>query len=214
MWRNIHLASGKTPAKKALHPDPTSEANRLVDGFAQRSNSEQLPQETREKQQQLEQQRADAVRTACLEDAPTDTPFTREELEATLQPRKDTAAGSDKITYSMIRRAGTPAQEELLRVINKSYETGKLPKTWKEANIVPIPKQNDPGSHRPLTPQLSGENSRKDGAVSTSVDHRDPPQTFIRLHFKQVNTRLHHRNDKHHSGQKSHYHIHGPRESV
>ncbi|XP_063871050.1 uncharacterized protein LOC135106207 [Scylla paramamosain] len=87
----------------------------------------------------------------CLEEAPTDTPFTPQETWSTLKPGRDAAAGADKITYTLIREAGEPAYEELLRVINASYDAGKLPTSWKQANIVPIPKPNDPGSHRPIS---------------------------------------------------------------
>lgn len=151
MWRNIHMASGKVPARPPLHPDPNGEANRLVDSFATRSSHTQLPQETRDFQQRLREERLETVHRACLEEAPTDTPFTPQELKATLKLRRDTAAGTDRITYSMIREAGEPAHQELLRVVNASYDAGRLPLSWKRANIVPIPKPNDPGSHRPIS---------------------------------------------------------------
>ena len=151
MWRNVRLASGKAPSRQPLHPDPTSEANRLIDSFAARSSPDQLPQGTSDRQNRLEIERSMAVCRACLADAPTDTPFTQRELLRTLRPRKDTAAGTDKIAYSMFREAGTEAHHELLRVINTSYDTGKLPASWKQANIVPIPKPNDPGNHRPIS---------------------------------------------------------------
>ncbi|KAK8372172.1 hypothetical protein O3P69_011867 [Scylla paramamosain] len=122
MWRNIHMASGKVPARPPLHPDPNGEANRLVDSFATRSSHTQLPQETRDFQQRLREERLETVCRACLEEAPTDTPFTPQELKATLKPRRDTAAGTDRITYSMIREAGEPAHQELLRVVNASAQ--------------------------------------------------------------------------------------------
>ena len=49
MWRNVRLASGKTPSRQPLYPDPISEANRLVDSFAARSSPDQLPQGTRDR---------------------------------------------------------------------------------------------------------------------------------------------------------------------
>ena len=46
---------------------------------------------------------------------------------------------------------GTPAHDELLQVINTSYGTGKLPASWKQANIVPISKPSDPEIQRPIS---------------------------------------------------------------
>lgn len=151
MWRNIHLASGKKLPRPALYPDPTNEANRLVDSFAASNSNAQLSQDIRDMQIKFQQGRTETVSDACLEDAPTDIPFTQQEFEATLKPRQNTAAGTDTITYSMFRKARPSAHDELLRVINISYDTGKLPKSWKEASIVPIPKPNDTGNHRPIS---------------------------------------------------------------
>ena len=88
---------------------------------------------------------------ACLEEAPTDTSFTPRELQATLKPRRDTAAETDKYTYTMIGEAGQPAHDEMLRVINASYVTIRLPLAWKQANIVPIPKPRDPTMPCPIS---------------------------------------------------------------
>ena len=148
---------------------------------------------------------------ACLEDAPTDIPFTQRELQGTLRPQRDTAAGTDKVIYSMIREAGTPAHDELLQVINTSYDTGKLPASWKQANIVPIPQAKRSRKPSPdLSPQLSGEDSGKDGAGTSTMGHGCHTQAPICLYRQQRDKRLHCRNANHHIRQESDSHIHGP----
>ena len=150
-WRKIKIAAGKAPTKQPVHPDPTGEANRLIDTFAARSSSNQLLVEVRRTQDQLEERRIIATNRASQEAAETDTPFTMRELKASFKNRKDTSAGADKITYSMIKEAGQTAQKEVLNLINQSYEEGKLPPAWKTATIVPIPKLRDPGAFRPIS---------------------------------------------------------------
>ena len=71
-----------------------------------------------------------------------------QDLNESLKTRKDTAAGADKITYTMIKEAGQTAQEEILKIINHSFHEGKLPLAWKTATIVPIAKPRNPGTFR------------------------------------------------------------------
>ena len=51
----------------------------------------------------------------------------------------------------MIREAGREAHDELLKVVNASYDAGRLPLTWKLATIVPIPKPREPNKSRPIS---------------------------------------------------------------
>ena len=122
MWRKIKIASGKSPAKQPIHPDPTAEANKLIDTFTTRSSSNQISEEVRNAQNHLMQRRPTTINRACQEAAETDTPFKMQELKESLKTRKDTAAGADKITYTMIKEAGQIAQEAILKIINQSYD--------------------------------------------------------------------------------------------
>lgn len=51
----------------------------------------------------------------------------------------------------MIREAGQRTHNELLNIINASYDAGQLPSPWKDAIIHPIPKPKEPGKVRPIS---------------------------------------------------------------
>ncbi|XP_050724605.1 uncharacterized protein LOC127002567 [Eriocheir sinensis] len=78
----------------------------------------------------------------------SDQPFTRHEL---VQARKgrDTAAGADGITYSMLAQVG-PAGDEA-GPTRHSWREGRLPVAWKTADIQPIPKPREPTKPRPIS---------------------------------------------------------------
>ncbi|KAG7169778.1 putative pol-like 36 [Homarus americanus] len=77
--------------------------------------------------------------------------FTIDEIRRARKTSKDTAPGSDGITYSLLSNAGLAGELALITVINASWSAGKLPSAWKGANIVPIPKPNDPPNFRPIS---------------------------------------------------------------
>ncbi|KAG0718384.1 hypothetical protein GWK47_052485 [Chionoecetes opilio] len=151
MWKKIHMISGKASVRQAVHPNPADEANRLVQSFAARSSTAQHTQAVQDAQQRLFPARIAATSRSCLQAAPTDAPFTIKELRDTFKTRKDTAAGADKITYSMIKKAGPKTHEELLHLINISFATGRLPPAWKQAQVF-LNFQQDPPHPTYTTP--------------------------------------------------------------
>ncbi|KAG7173592.1 putative pol-like 37, partial [Homarus americanus] len=135
LWRKLRVATGKLPRVSA-HPQPLQEANRLAEHFALRSSSAQLPPEIRLHLQQVQLVREVVVRHAIKQTDTTDCLFTTEEIRRARKTSKDTAHGSDDITYSLLSNAGL---------------AGKIPPAWKRANIVPIPKPNDPQNFIPIS---------------------------------------------------------------
>ncbi|KAG0730042.1 hypothetical protein GWK47_029102 [Chionoecetes opilio] len=69
--------------------------------------------------------------------------FTRQELSSARKKGRDTAAGTDGVTYSMLAHPG-PAGTPRASTLNASWLAGHLPPAWKEADIQPIPKPRDP----------------------------------------------------------------------
>lgn len=51
----------------------------------------------------------------------------------------------------MINHLGKEGINHLLHIYNKSYQKGKLPDAWKQAQIIPIPKHNNPKAYRPIS---------------------------------------------------------------
>lgn len=78
---------------------------------------------------------------------------------STLNPTK--AQGPDGIPAWLLRENANVLTLPVMDILNSSYHEGRLPPSWKMANIVPVPKQNpvrDVNKHlRPisLTPTLS-----------------------------------------------------------
>ena len=64
------------------------------------------------------------------------------------------ANGADGISALMLKATATSIASSLAKLFSLSLATGKFPKMWKLANIVPIPKANrksDPSNYRPVS---------------------------------------------------------------
>ncbi|XP_076039453.1 uncharacterized protein LOC143024524 [Oratosquilla oratoria] len=151
LWKSVKTASGAAPPRPAAHPHPHQEAERLVAEFTARGSSDQLPGSTRRLQQQLRPRRDMAIGEATKEADVTDRPFTPQELEQAKRRGRDTAAGADGVTYSMIAHAGPAGDSALLGTVNESWMAGCLPPSGKEADIQPIPKPREPTELRPIS---------------------------------------------------------------
>ncbi|XP_076059544.1 uncharacterized protein LOC143036181 [Oratosquilla oratoria] len=151
LWKSVKTASGAAPPRPAAHPYPRQEAVRLVAEFTTRGSNDQLPGSTRRLQQQLRTLRDTAIEEATREADATDRPFTPQELEQAKKRGRDTAAGADGVTYSMIAHAGPAGDAALLATVNESWMAGCLPPSWKEADIQPIPKPREPTKLRPIS---------------------------------------------------------------
>lgn len=132
-----------------------------------------------------------------------------------MKKKKDTASGSDKINYSMIRNAGPRAHQEPLELINASNDAGKLPTSWKEAIIYPIPKPKEPGKVRPIS-LLSclGKTPEKKGTRRTTMGGRPHAPTHLRLHPQCGDKRLPSAANGNHLQPQSHSNFYGTREGL
>ena len=81
--------------------------------------------------------------------------FSMKELKTALNSKKNTAPGADTIHYEMIKQLPEKEKFTVLKLMNKSWDEGKLPDQWKEATIIPFLKpnkdSNDPQSYRPIS---------------------------------------------------------------
>ncbi len=81
------------------------------------------------------------------------TPFTLYELSASLQNSHDTACGADLILYQLLKHLSEQSLLVLLKMFNHIWKTGTVPKLWKEALVIPMPKpgkDHDPWNYRPI----------------------------------------------------------------
>ena len=82
--------------------------------------------------------------------------FTLQDLEKAIGTLKDCKSpGPDKITNEMIKHLGPKAKKVLLEIFNKSWKSGQVPQSWREAHMVPIHKKGkdktNTGSYRPIS---------------------------------------------------------------
>ena len=83
------------------------------------------------------------------------SPFTEEELtRAVLRLQLKKSPGPDGITHEMIKYLGPVARSALLHLINLSWVEGVVPREWRAATVVPIPKATKDkrllSSYRPI----------------------------------------------------------------
>lgn len=81
--------------------------------------------------------------------------FTTEEFENALASTNKSAPGSDKIDFEIMKHMSEKAKKHLLNFYNHIWTKGTFPEEWRNAVIVPIPKQGkDPGqvtNYRPIS---------------------------------------------------------------
>ena len=83
-----------------------------------------------------------------------DCEFTVAELRRVINRTGQTSPGKDEICYVMLRNLSDYSLNRLLKLYNKIWLEGQLPKAWKEAVIVPVGKPGKdltcPGNYRPI----------------------------------------------------------------
>ena len=71
--------------------------------------------------------------------------ITADEVQSTLISLSiGKATGPDSISNRLLKELAVPLSEPLADLFNFSIRSGKVPKLWKEANISPIYKKDDP----------------------------------------------------------------------
>ncbi|KPJ09191.1 RNA-directed DNA polymerase from mobile element jockey [Papilio machaon] len=83
-----------------------------------------------------------------------DAPFSFSELQIALNGLKDSTPGEDGVPYSFLTNLNDKAKIHFLNIINKFFETGTVPHSWKSQIVIPVikPGKNplDSNSYRPI----------------------------------------------------------------
>ena len=95
-------------------------ANTLADSFSKNSCSENYTSKFRNIKNKQEKQIS--------------------ELTDALSKAHDTSPGPDDIHYQLLKHLPVSTLLILLEIINDIWKTGNIPKSWKEATVIPIPK--------------------------------------------------------------------------
>ena len=148
LWRRLRICTGVSQ-RPPTHPNPADKAEQLCQQFVMRSDPLNLNAATQNILDTLHPQREAMIHQAINSNCVTDQPFNISELEHALHRKKDTAPGEDECTYSMIRQSPMIFKLQFLKLCNQSWDEGKLPKKWKAAKLIPIPKKD--GNFRPIS---------------------------------------------------------------
>ena len=78
-----------------------------------------------------------------------------EELEVVLgEIPKDSTTGPDEIHYQLLKHLPSSCKGTLIELFNNMWEKGSFPPSWREATVIPIPKQGKdntiPNNYRPI----------------------------------------------------------------
>ena len=76
---------------------------------------------------------------------PYNEPLTMRELDDALRRCKNTAPGSDRIPFEMLKHIHPNMTILLLKLFNKCWLEGVFPNRWTEAIVLPFPKPGKPG---------------------------------------------------------------------
>ncbi len=149
-WRRLRwLYNGGQPPKQTLLLDPQTRANESISFFAERTKLANLNFVARRLQEELQSKRESVINEAIGTSDILDTPYSRQELDQALYPARNSKPGNDDISFLILSHLGNGMRNELLAIINQSWDLKRLPGQWKLVPIIPIPKK-EPGEYRPI----------------------------------------------------------------
>ena len=147
IWDMIRKISGKNKNNKHVHIKSNGNicsttkdiSNALGENFQKNSSSANYSETFQNIKQEREKEH---LNFTSLNHEKYNVPFTASELLDALHKSHDTAAGPDDIHYQILKHLPDNALKTLLNILNDIWITGKFPKDWSKATIIPIPKPN------------------------------------------------------------------------
>ena len=141
---HLNVNNKKVTSKKDI-------SNTLADAFSKNSSSENYT----EKFKNIKQQKVKRNLKFSSDNSETyNQPFSLLELKDALSKAHDSSPGPDDIHYQFLKHLPDTSLSVLLKTFNDIWETGNVPKSWKEATIIPIPKpgkdNTNPNNYRPI----------------------------------------------------------------
>ncbi|GFS17702.1 RNA-directed DNA polymerase from mobile element jockey [Elysia marginata] len=158
VWRKIRKIKGKTSTPKSLLKkdnqmitNSKENCNLFAQTFSKNSSSENYPRHF----QKIKTTKEKAVLDFASDNTESyNKPFLMSGLKAPLKKSNETAAGPDGIYYQFLTHLPSKCLYILLTILNDIWSSGIIPPSWKEANIIPIPKPNrdpsEPNNYRPI----------------------------------------------------------------
>ena len=123
-------------------------AEAFVKSYAHVSRQVRVPRVDREAKKKLAAPEMKNCNECGGEKTGCCAPFTQAELVQQLRRCKlKKAPGPDGISNEMLRHLGPIARSALLHLFNLSWETGMVPREWRAATVIPIPKNGKDKKH-------------------------------------------------------------------
>ena len=139
VWKKVKKLSGKfvpTPPpplkiNNTIITKPEEVAERLGEHFASVSSPSQYSAEFQDLRNSMASIKFSSANDECY-----NAFFTLSELKDALSSVDQTAPGEDDIIYEMLKHLPEDSKNFLLKIINKIWETGIMPKSWKLSLII------------------------------------------------------------------------------
>ena len=159
VWDTIRKINGKKKQNSIRHMKINNNhisskrdiANILADSFSKNSSSSNYSEAFRKLKSQKEKSR---LKFTSNNTESYNQLFSLLELRDALDKAHDTSAGPDEVHYQFLKHLPESSLTVLLKIFNDLWITGNVPKSWKEAIVIPIPKPNkdieDPNNYRPI----------------------------------------------------------------
>ena len=159
VWDMVRKIQGKGKSTSVNHLKKNNDnitskkdiANTLADSFSKNSSSENYTSKFRNIKNQQEKQK---LKFTSDNTENYNSEFLLSELTDALSKAHDTSPGPDDIHYQLLKHLPTSTLLILLEIFNNIWKTGNIPKSWKEATVIPIPKPDkdhtDPTNYRPI----------------------------------------------------------------
>ena len=158
VWKKIRKIKGKetTPKthlkkKTILVSDPKEQANYLTESFSKNSSSQNYSKSFQKTKDRKERNPPNFFSDNTEN---YNKPFPLNELKDALNKSNETTDDPDGLYYQFLTHLPQHCLKILLQLFNTIWLSGKIPSSWKEAIVVPIPMPNkdlsDPTNYRPI----------------------------------------------------------------
>ena len=141
---HLNVNNEKVTSKKDM-------SNTLADAFSKNSSSENYTKKIKNIKQQKEKRN---LKFSSDNSETYNQPFSLPELKDALSKAHDSSPGPDDIHFQFLKHLPDSSLSVLLKTFNDIWETGNVPKSLKEATIIPIPKpgkdNTNPNNYRPI----------------------------------------------------------------
>lgn len=164
-WNEINSLCGRKVREKLSEPlmkdnqaavTNIQKAEVLSDQFYHISSNKYLNEDFKQHKENYEARNTNLFdKETTLDKTYYNNPLTAREFQTALDQKKKSAPGGDSITYEIINQSGNKFKQKILDLYNHIWSSGTIPKIFKHAVVVPIPKpgkdKTDPASYRPIS---------------------------------------------------------------